>query len=69
MFNRNLKERVKLLEYENQKLINKVNAIIAVLPKKPLTVRPNTNPIDGGDSYETLRKKYRNFTLKYEDEF
>lgn len=61
MLNKKLKERVKLLEYENELLAEQVNEIKAQL-KITTPIRPFSRVIheDGWDiSYDTLRKKYR----------
>ena len=68
MFNRELKERVKLLEIETHKMLMIINELTK---DKKLAIRPclrDTNTYLGAElSYEDLRKKYRSFTPDYND--
>jgi hypothetical protein len=69
MWNRELKERIKLLEYENYLLSNKLKEIEKQLkPIMPSFPFPRLIREDGIDlSYEHLRKKYRDFDVIYKD--
>lgn len=56
------RERIRLLEYENEILLNKIEKIEKVLDKPivPITLHSRVIREDGWDlSYDTLRKKYR----------
>lgn len=68
-FNRELKERIKLLEYENYLLSNKIKEIEKQLkPIMPSFPFPRLIREDGIDlSYDYLRKKYRDFDVIYKD--
>jgi hypothetical protein len=61
LLNKKLKERVKLLEYENELLAAQLNEIKAQLNiTTPIRPFPIVIYEDGWDiSYDTLRKKYR----------
>ena len=68
-FNRELKERIKLLEYENYLLSNKIKEIEKQLkPIMPAFPFPRLIREDGIDlSYNYLRTKYRDFDVIYKD--
>lgn len=71
MFNRKLKERIKLLEYENRILSYKIREIEKQLskPLKPMFPFPEMIKEGGGDlSYEALRKKYRTYNIIFEND-
>lgn len=69
IFFKSLKERIKLLEYENEVLANKILEIEKQLkPLKPKPPHPRIIREDGWDlSYDTLRKKYRKNNVSYND--
>ena len=65
-----LKERISLLEMENEKLAIKLDCFIHKIEnpnERPKIVRTNTNTIIGELNYMKLRKKYRSYTPKYND--
>lgn len=68
-FNKELKERIQLLEYENYLLSAKIKEIEKQLnPIAPIRPFPKLIREDGVDlSYNTLRKKYREFDVIYKD--
>lgn len=62
MFNKNLKERIKLLEYENTILLYKINEIQKQLKHPIPPIYPFSRKISEGKKtlgYEELKKKYR----------
>ena len=66
MFNKKLKERVGLLEHENEMLIKQIEDIrwafaqAGLAQPSPRPPAPRVFTEDGHDlSYETLKKKYR----------
>jgi len=65
---RNYRERLRLLEYENQILSNKIKEIEKQLkPLEPAFPQPIIIRGKGWDlSYDTLRKRHRNHTEDYE---
>jgi hypothetical protein len=71
MFNRELKERIKLLEDENILLIRKVNALIKFAKtneyKDPRPIITSCTTMNGLD-YNTLRSKYRKYDMIFIDE-
>lgn len=69
ILNKELKERVKLLEYENQELRKRLKWIEDKIgsPHPPILHSKYIRE-DGWDtSYDTLRKKYRNYTPVFKD--
>tara|TARA_B110000503_G_C6903056_1_gene311557 strand:+ start:225 stop:437 length:213 start_codon:yes stop_codon:yes gene_type:complete len=68
IFNKELKERIKLLEYENELLMKRLMWIEdKVKTSHPPILHPRIIREDGWDtSYEVLREKYRDYTPKYE---
>jgi hypothetical protein len=68
---KNLKERVRLLEYENEILARKVKALeehIKDFKAQPQPPHPRMIREDGWDlSYKTLRKKHRKHDVKFDD--
>ena len=66
---RNYRERLRLLEYENQILANKLKEIEKQLkPLKPAFPQPQIIREDGWDlSYDTLRKRHRKHDIKFDD--
>lgn len=66
---RNFRERVKLLEYENEILARKIQALekhtnCQAPPHFPLPIIRE----DGWDlSYDTLRKRHRKHDVKFDD--
>ncbi len=66
MFNKELKERVKLLEYENEILAHKIDSILhpkekGMHKKLPKVLKSNMYYGNGEMNYRTLRMKYRSF--------
>ena len=62
MFNKKLKERIELLEYENTILSYKINEIQKQLKYPILPIYPFSRKIKEGKrslGYEELKKKYR----------
>ena len=74
IFFKSLRERVKLLEYENQILIDRIKKLedhtkppCGIIKKFTF---PNLIREDGWDvSYSTLRKKHRKYKPDFEDGF
>lgn len=66
---RNYRERLRLLEYENQILANKLKEIEKQLkPLKTAFPQPKIIREDGWDlSYDTLRKRHRKHDIKFDD--
>ncbi len=69
ILNKELKERVKLLEYENQELRKRLKWIEDKIDSShPPILHSKVIREDGWDtSYDTLRKKYREFTPQFKD--
>ena len=71
IFNRETKERIRLLEYENKILADKIKEIEKqlkpIMPSFPESTYTTEGCIDM--SYSTLRKKYRSFKEKFTDGF
>ena len=67
--NKELKERVKLLEYENQELRKRLKWVEDKIGSShPPILHSKIIREDGWDtSYDTLRKKYREFTPQFKD--
>ncbi len=66
---RNYRERLRLLEQENQILANKLKEIEKQLkPLQPAFPQPQIIREDGWDlSYKTLRKRHRKHDIKFDD--
>ena len=65
-----MRERILLLEYENEILSKKIREIEKQLPKPIVPIFPHPQIIreDGWDlSYRTLRKKYRDHEIIFND--
>ena len=65
---RNFRERLRLLEYENEILTKRLKALESPGKIKPPIIRPHARIIreDGWDlSYDTLRKRHRKHSVKY----
>ena len=69
IFNKELKERVMLLEYENQELKKRLKWVEDKIDSShPPILHSNVIREDGWDmSYDVLRKKYRNYTPTFTD--
>lgn len=65
IFNKEYKERIRLLEYENRILAYKIAEMEKQLkPVKPIPPFPLIIRQDGWDlSYKTLKNKYRGYEL------
>lgn len=63
MFNKKLKERIELLEYENSILLYKIREIEKQLKYPILPMQPFSRKIREGEArplgYENLKRKYR----------
>jgi len=68
---KNYRERLILLEYENKMLSNKINEMAKQMePIKPQPPQPRIIREDGWDlSYDTLRRKYRDYDVSFKDGF
>ena len=69
MIFRKTRERIMLLEYENEILFKRIEEIEKALPKgvRPIPPMPRIVGENGVDySYETLKMKYRSFTPKFD---
>ncbi len=66
---KNLRERIKLLEYENQILAHKIKALEKYINYQvPSLTFPTIIREDGWDlSYDTLRKQHRKYVVKFDD--
>lgn len=70
MFLRNIKERLRLLEYENEILIKEINNLKGVDNPSELFRKPRMITEGGNDfSYDKLRKKHRKYDLIFKDGF
>ena len=69
IFNKELKERVRLLEYENQELKKRLKWVEDKIGSShPPILHSKVIREDGWDmSYDVLRKKYRNYTPVFKD--
>jgi len=69
IFNKELKERVRLLEHENQELKKRLKWVEDKIGSShPPILHSKVIREDGWDmSYDVLRKKYRNYTPVFKD--
>lgn len=71
MTKKELRERVKLLEHENKIIIKKLKKLMPLMPVNENEIPDiDTNTYLGVDpmGYDTLRRKYRKHTIKFDDE-
>tara|TARA_R110001632_G_C11325574_1_gene416031 strand:- start:1146 stop:1349 length:204 start_codon:yes stop_codon:yes gene_type:complete len=66
MFNKELKERVRLLEFENKILLDKIDSIINKYSDEAEVLIDTCNYMDRSMSYEYLRDKYRSCSKTYD---
>ena len=70
IFFRNFRERMKLLEFENEILAKKIQELEKYTNFQPKPRIPHTRIIKDYTwdlSYDTLRKRHRNHKVKYND--